>query len=259
MLNPLKKNTFNFFDQEKMLKDIQAVCEIEQALVPSCPSILGLDISVQSLPAEVIGGDCYDVFSLDEQNVMMYLSDVTGHGIPAGVVVAVMNFLIFTLSKYHKNAKEILSLANTILKERTKANMFITTVMCNWNAEKNLFQYVQAGHPQIIHYQAKKKKVELCASGGVALGMVDDISGVLEEREICLEKGDSLVLYSDGITEMKNCQKEFFGLDRLMEAVEKKQSLEGAEVMVKAILSEVRGFQGKAVQEDDVTLMVMSV
>ena len=257
MLNSLKKNTFDFFDHEKMFRDLEKVSLLENRLFPQKPFLPGLQIEVSMLPAEKIGGDCYDILQVDDNKSLLYLSDVAGHGIPASLVVGIMNFVFYTLSHYTKDPKEILNQANRILKAKTREEVFVTTVMCNWDHEAQRFSYIQAGHEKIIHYKAKRKKAYLCSPGGVALGLVNDISVMLQEHELSLEKGDIVFLYSDGIIEASNSKNEFFGLHRLLKVVEKTATVSNLSYMNDAIIDEVKCFDSGGKQKDDMTVITM--
>lgn len=186
----------------------------------------------------------------------MYLGDVTGHGVPAGIVVSIANALIYNYSR-DVDVREILAQVNRILKVKTSSNMFITLVMVHWNALENQLKYVSAGHEQMIHFHASTGKVTLTPSGGLALGMLPDISKQLVEQVVPMEEGDCLILYSDGIPEAWKNDKEMYGMTGLKRAVSNYGKLENALAIRNAILSDVKEFMGDWKQMDDITLMVL--
>ncbi len=256
MINEIKKMTYDFLTKEKIVKDIEILSSFEESLFPKNKNLLGLDYKVFMYPAEVIGGDCYDILNYENTESIVYLSDVTGHGIPAGIIVGIMNSLVYTLSNFYKTKKEILVAANKILHKKTKENMFVTTVMCSWNPFLNRFSYIQAGHQKIIHYKAKEKKAYLCEAGGLALGIIEDISFALEEKSIFLEKDDVVYLYSDGITELWTSETEMLGVDQFMDIINKYSMYQSSEIISSKILNELWRLKGDMKQEDDITLMV---
>jgi phosphoserine phosphatase RsbU/P len=130
-------------------------------------------------------------------------------------------------------------------------------VMMKWNGLNNELKYVSAGHEQMIHFHAKDKKVTLTPSGGIALGMLRDISANLNEEQVNLEKDDVLVIYSDGIPECWKNESEMYGMGRLKRAVNDYSDLPTAFSIRNALLADVKEFAGKYKQMDDITLIVL--
>ncbi len=243
--------------KERVAKELELAAKIQKQLLPKImPEIASLDISAGLLPAEEIGGDLYDFIQTDANNLLMYIGDVTGHGVPSGIVVSIANAVIYNLAG-KKDIKSLLVDANHVLKEKTSSNMFMTVVMLNWNEQNKKFQYVNAGHEQIIHFHAKDKKVTLLPPGGLALGMFPDISKNLKQEEILVEKDDVLVLYSDGIPESWKDEKEMYGMVRFKRAISEYADLPTALAIRNAILADVKDFAGKYKQMDDITLIVL--
>jgi serine phosphatase RsbU (regulator of sigma subunit) len=244
-------------DITSLLKDLQLASDIQKQLIEPLPQVHGLDFEVSLLPAESIGGDCYDFLQVSPERALMYVGDVTGHGIPAGVVMAMVNSLFYTLSHFCQSPKDILIQGNQLLKNKIRQNTFITAVMCNWDVAREQFSYTSAGHEQIIHYSAKYNDIRMCSSGGIALGMVSDISEVIEERTVDLDAGDVLVLYSDGITEALSSSGEMLGIDRFKNTIFKNAKLQSATEIHYNILHDVLNFMEGETQHDDMTLMVI--
>ncbi len=243
--------------KERVAKELEIAANIQKELLPKeIPKVLGLDIAAGILPAEEIGGDCYDFIKTDEGNLLMYLGDVTGHGVPSGIVVSITNALVFNYAK-ETDLKKLLIDVNRILKEKTSANMFITLVMMYWNVTQQKLKYISAGHEQMVHYHARDQKVTLTPAGGLALGMIPDISRVLKEVEIQMEEGDALVAYSDGIPEAWKSDSEMYGMANLKRAVNEYSMLPSALSIRNAILSDVKEYMGTWKQMDDITLMVL--
>lgn len=244
-------------NMNELLKELALASDVQKRLIEPLPSIDGLDFEVSILPAESIGGDCYDFLKVSPDQALLYVGDVTGHGIPAGVIMAMVNSLFYTLSYFCNSPRDILIQGNNILKKKIRQNTFITTVMCNWDVASQQFSYTSAGHEQIIHYSARKKEVRMCSSGGIALGMVSDISDVIEEKIVNLERDDLLILYSDGITEAMSREGELLGLERFKEVICRNARYDSANEIHGNILNEVLHFMQGEVQRDDITLMVI--
>lgn len=257
MAKELEISTKALIYKERVAKELEIAAKIQRDLLPKeIPMVAGLDISAGILPAEEIGGDCYDFIKSDDHNLLMYLGDVTGHGVPSGIVVSITNALIYNYSK-EKDLKKLLTDVNSILKEKTSANMFITMVMLHWDEKNQKLKYISAGHEQMIHYHARDKKVTMTPAGGLALGMLEDIENTLSEKVLEMEKDDVVVVYSDGIPEAWKNDKEMYGLSNLKRSVNEYGDLPTTLAIRNAILADVKAFTGAWKQMDDITLIVL--
>ncbi len=246
------------FYKERVSHELELASKIQQQIIPKkIPSIEGLDISAGLLSAEEIGGDIYDFLLLNDKKLLMYLGDVTGHGVPAGIVSSIASSLFYGYS-VNDNLKEILLNVNRVMKAKTMPTMFMTLCLTSWDVDKKEFKYISAGHEQIIHYKANNREVELKPAGGIALGMIPDIDKHIQEQIINLEKDDVLIIYSDGIPEAWKTEKEKYGMDRFLALVKEKASnIQSAEKLKEIILKDVRDFAQGHKQMDDVTLIVV--
>ncbi|MBD3270186.1 SpoIIE family protein phosphatase [Candidatus Peregrinibacteria bacterium] len=257
MAADLQESTKALVYKERVGKELELAKEIQKSIIPkSIPRVSGIDISAGLIPAEEIGGDCYDFLSVDEHNMLFYLGDVTGHGVPSGIVVSIANALFYTFAGT-KPMNEILADVNKVLKEKTVANMFITLVLLNWDQMNQKMTYVSAGHEQIIHYKASTGEVSLLPAGGLALGMIKDIQKTLKIRDIDLDRGDVLVLYSDGIPEAWQNDKLMYGMERFQKIVAEYGRFETALAIRNALLADVHMFRKGYKQMDDITTIVI--
>ena len=244
--------------QERVTSELKIASTIQQQLLPKVmPQIKGLEISSGIIPAEEIGGDMYDFLKISDEKLLFYLGDVTGHGVPAGIVSSIASALFYGYST-ETNLEKVIVEVNRVLKAKTLTNMFMTLCLMQWDASNNKFSYVSAGHDQIIHYKSKERKVELALGGGVALGMLPDISKVIKLQEIDFQVGDYLVIYSDGIPEAWKNKDEMYGMERFQNAVQNfGKDLETSLAVKEAILTDVKQFCGDFKQMDDITLIVV--
>jgi len=257
MAQDLEISTKALVYKERVAKELELAAKIQKEILPKeIPKMPGLDVSAGLIPAEEIGGDSYDFIKIGDNDLLMYLGDVTGHGVPSGIVVSVANALIYNYSKT-TDIKEMLVSVNRILKDKSSANMFMTLVMLKWEGLARKLRYVSAGHEQMIHYHAKEKKVTLTPAGGVALGMISNISALLKEQEVIMEIGDTLVIYSDGIPECWKNEKEMYGMSSLKRAVSDYSDLPTAFAIRNALIADVKEYEGKYKQMDDITLIVL--
>ncbi|MBI4232446.1 SpoIIE family protein phosphatase [Candidatus Peregrinibacteria bacterium] len=243
--------------KERVTRELELAIQIQQQLVPKIiPKVDGLDLAAGLLPAEEIGGDIYDFLMLNENQMLLYLGDVTGHGVPAGIVSSIASALFFGYAS-QGDLKKILIEVNRVLKYKTMPTMFMTLCLMHWDALAKQFTYASAGHEQIVHYRASGNLVELKPAGGVALGMLPDISKTLKVVPIDLKSGDHLVIYSDGIPECWKDEKENYGMERLKQASIKFANLATAEEIKNAILADVKSYAGSYKQMDDITIIVV--
>lgn len=265
MAKDLKESTKALIYKERVAKELEIAKDIQKSIIPEkVPPIKGLDISASVDPAAEIGGDCYDFIKVDDKNTMIYLGDVTGHGVPAGLLVSVANALIYAFRALN-DIFQVLVNVNTILQAKSKPNMFITMAMLNWDEQAEKMEYISAGHEKILHYNALTLQVTELASGGIALGMLPDCSKLLKKLPIPMGHGDVIVLYSDGIPEAWNAQKEQYGIGRLrrvlLDAVAVRSAGQGMQITADSIkediLKDVYKFMGKTPQADDITIMVI--
>jgi serine phosphatase RsbU (regulator of sigma subunit) len=257
MAADLDKSTKALVYKERVAKELELAKKIQNGLIPKeIPKLEGLDISAGIVPAEEIGGDVYDFLKRDENNTLFYLGDVTGHGVPSGILGSIANAMFYSHLN-QPNIKEIMVEVNRVLKAKSPPNMFITLCLLNWAEDKKKLSYVNAGHEQIIRFNSSDKSVELLKGGGIALGMFPDINKMIQKQDVPIEKGDCAVLYSDGIPEAWRSEKEQYGMDRFKEAIQKYGTLKSATEIRNAILKEVSDFIGDHKRMDDITIMVI--
>ncbi|OGJ42087.1 hypothetical protein A3B60_03265 [Candidatus Peregrinibacteria bacterium RIFCSPLOWO2_01_FULL_39_12] len=245
--------------KERVVKELELATQIQKQLVPAegkIPKIEGLEISASLIPAEEVGGDIYDFIPLCEKRMLMYLGDVTGHGVAAGIVSSVSNALLYGYSEL-KDLKKILVEVNRVIDVKTMPTMFMTLCLMDWDAEVGKFSYSSAGQEPIIHYSAKGGKAIVMSGKGIALGMTRDISQQVKVNEIDFRKGDYLVIYSDGIPECWKNEKENFGMERLVSLIESACKFDTSLAVRDKILSDVKMFAAGYKQMDDITIIVL--
>ena len=133
----------------------------------------------------------------------------------------------------------------------------MTRVMAVWSAQKGDLRFTQAGHDPIMHFKAVDKSVAELAAGGMALGMVPDLSNIVKQDSIPVAANDVLVFYTDGIPEAWKNDKENYGMERFKASVQKNSALKTAQEIHDGIIKDVREFMGNFPQADDITLIVV--
>lgn len=210
-------------DGRKLRSEIEIASEIQKQTLDQENIIVPyLTIAMATTPASEVWGDSLDIIPGADNNHYIYVWDVTGHGVPSGFVMMMVNALISAFSLSESNGASILAQTNAILKPRIKQNMMMTCVMLRWDANTKKMYYTGAGHEFILVYKAKENKVFKIKSGGVALGMVKDSSKILKEQQIVFAPGDIIILYTDGISEARYRSEQtglLFGVEHIISSL----------------------------------------
>ena len=256
----LEKISYDVKERRRMSSELDIAAQIQKDVLPKeAPESPGLDIVAKTRSAAEVGGDSFDFLSSPDKNqTFIYIGDVTGHGVPAGLVMVMVDTLIHSMvSMGLNNTKDVLVNTNELLTPRISARLFMTLVMLRWDAAKQKMYYTGAGHEHILIYKAKTEKVETIRSGGIALGMIPNIFQIVAEHEIPLEIGEAIVLYTDGLTEAKNQTGEMYGVERISESLKKHGYLPSAESIFDHLTKDFANFVGEYVQIDDTTMIVI--
>ncbi|MFA5116057.1 MAG: SpoIIE family protein phosphatase [Candidatus Omnitrophota bacterium] len=255
-------------EKERMAEEMKLGREIQMALLPqTLPIIRGLNVQGLMQPAKEIGGDYYDFITLPgTDKLSVVIGDVSGKGVAAGLLMAMAKTAIQTLSQEEHSPRQILIKTNQILSQHIGGHKFMTLLYFMWQADTRTFTYSSAGHEHILICRVNRgpvvvggathSAVEAILSGGFMLGMMPNIETYLEDKEIKLDPGDKILLYTDGVTEAQNRNEERYGLDRLISSFQKHSSKPAAELM-RVIKDEVYSFIGTHPQYDDITLVVL--
>lgn len=249
--------SYNIKDRERILDELTIAAQLQRDILPvKSPMVKGLKIVAKTKPATELGGDSFNFFS-SKGKVYIYIGDVTGHGVAAGLIMTMVNSLMSVFVDIYSSPYEVLVMINKYIKKHVKKTMFMTMVLLSWDEKSRQLKYVGAGHEHIIVYRVATGLCEAILSGGVALGMVPDNSKIIQEKSIDLENGDFIVLYSDGIIEARDRNGEMFGLERLKQLVTEYAAEYSADGVNYHIAREVSTFVEGHGQDDDMTLIVM--
>ncbi|MCT4592641.1 MAG: PP2C family protein-serine/threonine phosphatase [Candidatus Gracilibacteria bacterium] len=255
----LEKISVDLKEQRRIFSEIDVARSIQQDVLPKdATNIEGLDIIAKSKSAAEMGGDSFDFIQRDDESTLIYIGDVTGHGVPAGLVMMMVNTLMHAYSSSDMLPQEILTVVNETLCKRISSQRFMTLVMLRWDAFRRKMYYTGAGHEHILVYRAETKEVETIKSGGIALRMTPNIKAIIKEKELPLTDGDVLLLYTDGITEARNSKGEMYGIERLITSLKKHGFKSSTEKIFDKISEEFSDFIGdNYIQDDDITMIVI--
>ncbi len=244
-------------DRDRVQNELQLGQRIQNDLLPErIPQVEGIDLAGSMVPAKEIGGDYYDFIEVSQERLGIAIGDVSGKGVPAGMLMTILQTLLHSEYQHHNNTKDLLVEINSMLSEKIKSSMFITFLLFEWNCKNRSLKYTACGHEHILHFHGNAKRLDCFRSGGIALGMTDDNSSIVRERDLPIESGDTVVLYTDGIVEARNPQGDMYGLDRLKQVVSEHAGIP-AEALRQRLIQDLDFFRKGADQADDITCIVM--
>ncbi len=256
----LEKISYDIKERRRMSSELDIAAQIQKDVLPKeTPPAQGLDVVARTRTASEVGGDTFDfLLSPDGSQLFIYIGDVTGHGVPAGLVMMMVDTLVTALvSQGIADGKTLIIQTNALLTPRISSRIFMTNVMLRWDKNAQKMYYTGAGHEHVLVYHTKTESVDAIQSGGIALGMIPDVSQIAQEKEIPLELGDTIVLYTDGITEAKNPVGEMYGLERLKKALQQNGYRPSSENILDGLTKDFSGFVGEYIQNDDITMIVI--
>jgi len=243
-----------YLQKQKMEKDLEVARSIQQKLIPSkFPKFINFEISAVNIPARQVGGDYFDILKLDDDRTLIVIADVSGKGIQAALLMANIQAFIKTLSKLDYKLGEATNMLNNLVTENTTNGSFITLFWGIFNDKTLEFEYVNAGHNPPYRY--RNGEITRMKKGGMILGVMETIIPY-ESEKIYLQPNDTLLFFTDGITEAMNINNEEFGEEKLINILTKNADMNVLE-MKNEILRELKVFTEDAEQSDDITLMVL--
>jgi phosphoserine phosphatase RsbU/P len=227
---------------------------ILQKTFPPFPDRKDFDIYAKMIPAKDVGGDLYDFFFIDKYRLGIVIGDVSGKGIAAALLMAVSKTLLKATALKGMPADNILSEVNNVIAEESPSNMFVTVFYGVLDTRSGAFEYSNGGHnlPYLISADGKVKQLDNI--GGLMIGAMKDVP--YESNVVMIKPGDSLIFYTDGVTESFNKEGEEFHETGLEKILSGKYSLNVTD-LVQHVFEEVQSFSEGVEQSDDITCLVL--
>lgn len=247
-------------ERERFKEEMEIARDIQMRLLPkSVPRIRNISLTGKTIPAREVGGDYYDFIETQTgEEVRLIIGDVSGKGVSAGLIMMRARTVLHSLAHHIESPKQTLVTLNKLIEAEIGTGKFMTMLYLKWDGNSRKLKYASAGHEHILVYRSKDKSCKRIKSGGLAIGLISELSPILKEEEIELEPGDGVVLYTDGVTEARNDWGDLYGLDRLQLSVSKHGEKTSNELQ-QALLMELYSFIGRTEQYDDITMLVLKV
>jgi serine phosphatase RsbU (regulator of sigma subunit) len=261
MTQELQENRANLIAMAKreaqVARDYEIARKVQQDLFPdTLPDEPGWEFAAMCRPAKAVGGDYYDIFEVAPGRILFAQGDVSGKGLGASLVMASVHAIIRSWAgTRHDEPSKLVEELNTYLISSSAPETFVTLFLGILDTRSGLVGYVNCGHPPAIVHSRSTGRIEELATGGPILGFVP--GDIYKAGEFKLEKSDSLVLVSDGVTEAKNPNDDMFETGRLLETVRGDGDERSADEMMETIVSAVDAFAEGSEQADDISVMVL--
>jgi phosphoserine phosphatase RsbU/P len=250
-----------------LLRDRVAVARFEEelnlarqiqrtSLISEFPVMPRCELHALYIPSKAVGGDFYDVVPTGDGGYLVAIADVSGKGMPAALLSAMLQASLRTQAGSVTSLPAILHNINSLLYRSTALHQFATFFLARIDGESLRLTFSNAGHNWPIVLRAGGEKLFL-ERGGTILGILEDV--VYEEDRVRLQPGDRVVFYTDGISEAANAAGEQFGDQRLCEVVEAMPAELSARDITERVLAALGEFLGTVEPQDDMTLLVIRV
>ena len=258
-VNYIKQTQREHLQLESIQSDLAVAGEIQKAILPCrfppFPEITDLDIYASMTPAKEIGGDFYDFFRLDEDRIGLVIADVSGKGVPAALFMAVSNTLLRSIALTKDNSRECIEELNRLICRVNVNSMFVTVFYGILNHRTGALDYTNGGHNPAYVLRGKNGELErLGHFPNLVIGGFENFSYKSESAQ--LDPGDSLFLYTDGITEAFDAKDEAFGDERLEDSLVELYH-DDAKTIIEGVYADLGEFIGDRTQSDDITMLVV--
>lgn len=259
-INPLMKAMGDSFTEkgvEQLGYHLETAAKIQQQLLPQeAPQYENIGIAGVLRPSMMVAGDFYDFIPLDDDHLGIAIADISGKGVPAAMLMVMVQTILRLVCREEASPANVLKRVNDFLAMDTELEMFATMVYGVLDTKSLTFTYSNGGHCPPIRVNSQKNSVDLLEKGGMLLGIFDYAG--FEDETLSLKENDTLVFYTDGVTEAENSSEEQYGTQRLIEVIVKNADI-GAEELCRKIEEDLMEFTSTLPHFDDLTIVVIKI
>jgi phosphoserine phosphatase RsbU/P len=253
----LKAAQVQLIEKEKLEAELKIARDLQRSILPRVkPRLPGLDFGMLIEPMTSVGGDFFDFIELDREWVGLVVGDVSDHGVPAAIFMALTYSLLRAEAFRAASPAEALRAVNQQLLDMNASGMFVTVLYGILNRVTRDFQFARAGHDLPLILNAQREALNLVAGQGQLLGLFPN--PLIDEQCLTLPADSLIVMYTDGVTEAMGSTGDLFGEERLRTVLYAGRN-PTAQAACEAVLAEVRAFSDYAAQRDDITLIALQV
>jgi serine phosphatase RsbU (regulator of sigma subunit)/anti-sigma regulatory factor (Ser/Thr protein kinase)/transposase len=261
MMREITSSQLRLTDQDRLKREMQLAQSIQHTLLPkNVPKTEGYEIAAEYDAAMEVGGDYYDFFEVDENTVGMAVGDVSGKGIGGAFVMSIVRTALRLEARGEKNAAEVLLKINNSLDGEFKKGMYMTLFYIILDSRRRVINYASAGHTPMILYRGKTNQLFRMNPKGFPIGLnIGDnklFKKNIKNEKLNLSKDDMLLIYTDGITESMNPEREVYGEERLFNLI-KQHHMSTPREFADKLTDDIRIFTHGHPQNDDITFIVI--
>ena len=249
----------NITERQRMKLELDFARRAQLKMLPqSLPDKKGLDIAAFSEPAREVGGDYFDFFHLSNDTLGFAVGDVSGKGISAALYMTMLKGSLQSQAHLNTSPKDLLSHTNRTFFKSAERTTFVTLLYGVIDLKENQLTFARAGHNPVVIYRPQTEVLFFLKPPGMGIGLEQGVifDRVLEQETFSLQRGDTIIVYTDGLTEARNIRNEEFGEDRLTKII-KSRPVSTAEELITRIKNGYFSFTGRADAHDDLTCMVI--
>jgi serine phosphatase RsbU (regulator of sigma subunit) len=247
------------YENLRMKKELNYAREIQLSMLPENDAVIGdIEISGISLPASEVGGDYFDYFKVSDNEVGIFICDVSGHGVASGLLLSGLRSCMHLILEDNTNPKFIIEKLNRMIRKTQSRKMFVTAIFAIIDTEKNKCMLYNAGHLPPYKISGESKEIFKIKKHGLALGAMNTVEAEGASNEVVFDfnKGDKLILYTDGVNEAMNSSKSEYGLDNL-ELYLNNNADKKTNELLNGLINDVKKFTNNSMQRDDLTLLII--
>jgi serine phosphatase RsbU (regulator of sigma subunit) len=242
--------------RDALWSEMELAKRIQTALLPDDTRLPGWEIAATTIPTKQVGGDYYDIIETDSGRQWVSMGDVSGHGVDSGLVMMMAQTSIYSIvnDAGGNSPSSILASVNRAIREnieRLGSDHYMTLSLLH--LEDSTFT-VAGRHQDLLLYRDGENRTEVVPTRGTWLGIAEDISGFLEDTKVSVARGDTILLFTDGVTEATSSDGELFGQSRLEAMLQQHADLTPSK-LCQRIVAEVESFQEE--QSDDITVVIL--